>query len=402
MAGGGLAVYKCRMPSSEAIADRAIDILRSLVAFDTTSRNSNLDLIEWVEAYLGALGVRTRRAPNKDGGKTNLMATIGPPIAGGVVLSGHTDVVPVDGQPWSTDPWTLTQRDGRLYGRGTCDMKGFLALALAAAPDLATSTLKRPVHLAFSYDEEVGCLGAPDMIAVIASEFPQVAAVIVGEPTEMQAVSGHKGIASFRVTVTGHEAHSSLPTQGVSANMQAIKLLAGLVALSERLAAEADPASPFSPPYPTLTIGQINGGTAVNILARQCVFLFDLRCPPGVQPGAILAGFFAEAQAMDAELKAIFPECGVQVEVRSLTPPFAPEDGGAAEALARRLAGDNGPSRVVSYAAEAGQFQGAGFSTVICGPGSIEQAHQPDEYVEISQMQRGAAFMARLIEDLQR
>ncbi|OYX94411.1 MAG: hypothetical protein B7Y78_06750 [Caulobacter sp. 35-67-4] len=216
----------------------------------------------------------------------------------------------------------------------------------------------------------------------------------------MVAVSGHKGIASFRVTVSGREAHSSLTHLGVSANMAAIKLMAGLVELSERLEREADPASPFTPKGATLTIGQVNGGTAVNILARECVFIFDLRTPPGLDPMAILADFFARAEAMDVELKARAPEAGVRVERRSLTPSFAPEVDGVAEAFARRMAGDNGPGRVVPYAAEAGQFQGAGFSTVICGPGSIDQAHQPDEFVEISQMQRGAAFMARLIEDL--
>ncbi|MDI1363625.1 MAG: acetylornithine deacetylase [bacterium] len=386
--------------SSEALSVRAIDVLAKLVAFDTTSRLSNLALIEWVEAYLSALGVASRRVPNSDGTKSNLLASIGPAVEGGVVLSGHTDVVPVDGQPWSTDPFVLTEKDGRLYGRGTCDMQGFLALALAAAPDLAAATLSRPVHLAFSYDEEVGCLGAPDMIAVIARDLPRPALVVVGEPTDMVAVSGHKGIASFRVTVSGREAHSSLTHLGVSANMAAVKLMAGLVELSERLAREADPASPFTPKGASLTIGQVNGGTAVNILARECVFIFDLRTPPGMDPMAILAEFFAKAAAMDGELKARAPEAGVKVERRSLTPAFAPEVDGVAEAFARRMAGDNGPARVVPYAAEAGQFQGAGFSTVICGPGSIDQAHQPDEFVEISQMQRGAAFMARLVEDL--
>jgi len=386
--------------SSEALSARAVDLLARLVAFDTTSRLSNLDLIAWVESYLSDLGVASRRVPNADGTKSNLLATIGPNIADGVVLSGHTDVVPVDGQPWSTDPFVLTEKDGRLYGRGTCDMKGFLALALAAVPDLVAARLSRPVHLAFSYDEEVGCLGAPDMIAVIARDLPRPALVVVGEPTDMVAVSGHKGIASFKVTVSGREAHSSLTHLGVSANMAAVKLMAGLVALSERLAREADPASPFTPKGATLTIGQVNGGTAVNILARECVFIFDLRTPPGMDPMAILAEFFAAAAAMDAELKTRAPEAGVKVERRSLTPSFAPEVDGVAEAFARRLAGDNGPARVVPYAAEAGQFQGAGFSTVICGPGSIDQAHQPDEFVEISQMQRGAAFMARLVEAL--
>ncbi|PXA84641.1 acetylornithine deacetylase [Caulobacter sp. D4A] len=386
--------------SPEALSARAIDILARLVSFDTTSRGSNLALIEWVEAYLSDLGVASRRAPNADGTKTNLMASIGPAVAGGVVLSGHTDVVPVDGQPWSSDPWTLTERDGRLYGRGTCDMKGFLALALAAAPDLVAADLKRPVHLAFSYDEEIGCLGAPDMIEIIARDFPRPALVVVGEPTDMVAVQAHKGIASYWVTVTGREAHSSLTHLGVSANMVAVKLMSHLVALSERLEREADPASPFLPKGATLTIGQVNGGTAVNILARQCVFVFDLRTPPGLDPDAILADFFVLAASLDAEVRAKAPEGGVKVEVRSLTPSFAPEKDGVAEAFARRMAGDNGPARVAPYAAEAGQFQGAGFSTVICGPGSIDQAHQPDEYVEIAQMERGAQFMRRMIDDL--
>ncbi|MDG2528813.1 acetylornithine deacetylase [Caulobacter endophyticus] len=386
--------------SPEALSARAVDILAKLVSFDTTSRGSNLALIEWVEAYLSDLGVASQRVPNADGTKSNLMASIGPATPGGVVLSGHTDVVPVDGQPWTSDPWTLTERDGRLYGRGTCDMKGFLALALAAAPDLAAGDLKRPVHLAFSYDEEVGCLGAPDMIEVIARDLPKPALVVVGEPTDMVAVQAHKGIASYWVTVTGREAHSSLTHLGVSANMVAVKLMNHLVELSERLEREADPASPFMPKGATLTIGQVNGGTAVNILARQCLFVFDLRTPPGLDPQAILADFFALAAALDAEVKAKAPEGGVKVEVRSLTPSFAPEANGAAEAFARRMAGDNGPARVAPYAAEAGQFQGAGFSTVICGPGSIDQAHQPDEYVEIAQMERGAQFMRRLIDDL--
>jgi acetylornithine deacetylase len=388
------------MPTAEDLSSRAIAELARLVAFDTTSRGSNLALIEYVEDKLAGLGIKARRVPNADGTKSNLIATIGPNIEGGVVLSGHTDVVPVDGQPWSTDPWTLTAKDGRLYGRGTCDMKGFLAVALAAAPDFAAAALKRPVHLALSYDEEVGCLGAPDLIAEIARSVPAPACVLVGEPTDMQAISGHKGIASFRVTVTGREAHSSLTHLGVSANMAAIRLLHSLLTLSETLTARADPASPFMPRGTTLTVGQINGGTAVNILARECVFIFDVRTQPGDDPDAILKDFMAEAAALDAELKTRAPEAGVVVERRSLTPSFAPEPDGVAEALARRLAGDNGPLRVAPYAAEAGQFQQAGFSTIICGPGSIDQAHQPDEFIEISQMERGAAFMVRLIESL--
>lgn len=375
----------------------ARELLAKLVSFDTTSRASNLALVEWVEAYLDGLAAPHRRVPNADGTKSNLLATIGPMTDGGVVLSGHTDVVPVDGQPWSSDPFVLTERDGRLYGRGTCDMKGFLALALAAAPELA-KTAKRPVHLAFSYDEEIGCLGAPAMIEVIRRELPAPMAVVVGEPTGMEAVNGHKGIATFHVTVTGREAHSSQTHLGVSAVMEAVKLMAALNALSASFEAKADPASPFMPKGPTLTIGMVNGGTAHNILARECTFVFDLRCPAPHTPEALIQPFLRQAEALDRELKARAPEAGVVVEMRTNVPPFAPEPGGAAEAFARRLAGDNGPPRVVAYAAEAGQFQGAGFSTVICGPGDIAQAHQPDEFVEISQMQRGALFMRRLIE----
>jgi acetylornithine deacetylase len=387
-------------PDPEALTARAIAILERLVGFDTTSRSSNLALIEHVEAELAMLGVAATRVANADRTKANLYATLGPAVEGGVVLSGHTDVVPVDGQAWSSDPFHLTRRDDRLYGRGTCDMKGFLALALAAAPEFASGRLKRPVHLAFSYDEEVGCLGAPDLIREIVARLPRPAVVVVGEPTNMEAVCGHKGIATWRVTVSGREAHSSLTHLGLSANMAAIRLMSELVALSDRLAGAADPASPFTPKGASLTVGQIAGGTAVNILARQCVFAFDLRTPPGMDPEAVVAPFLESARAMDAEMGARFPEAGVKVERRSTTPSFAPEPDGAAERLARTLAGDNGPPRVVPYAAEAGQFQAAGFSTVICGPGSIDQAHQPDEYVEVSQMERGAAFMLRLAETL--
>jgi acetylornithine deacetylase len=386
------------MQTAEQLSARAIEVLTDLVGFDTTSRGSNLALIEYVEAILSRHGIASSRVPNADGTKANLMAIIGPHVEGGVALSGHTDVVPVDGQAWTSDPWTLTRRDGRLYGRGTCDMKSFLALSLATVPDFVEAGLKRPVYIAFSYDEEVGCLGAPDLIAELARLTPPPATVVVGEPTDMQAISGHKGIASFRVTVTGREAHSSLTHMGVSANMAAIRLMSSLVTLSDRLAAQADPASPFLPKGASLTVGMVNGGTAVNILARECVFIFDLRTQPDQEPFAILEGFFAEARAMDAALKARAPEAGVRIETRSVTPPFRPEAGGSAETLARTLAGDNGPNRVVPYAAEAGQFQQAGFSTVICGPGSIDQAHQPDEFIEISQIERGAEFMVRLVE----
>lgn len=378
----------------------ATAILADLIAFDTTSRESNLQLIGYVEERLARIGASSTRVASADGRKANLYATLGPSVAGGIVLSGHTDVVPVDGQPWTSDPWTLTQRGDRLHGRGACDMKGFLALALAAAPEAVLGRLARPMHLAFSYDEEVGCLGAPAMIAELARRLPPPSAVIVGEPTSMEVVGAHKGIATFEVVVRGHEAHSSLPHLGVSANMEAVALMHELAGLAARLEREGDPASAFHPPHATLTIGRIEGGTAVNILARECRFVFDLRCPPGLDPEPVVAPFLERCAELDRALRARFADAGVTVSRRSSTPAFAPEPDGPAERIARGLAGDNGPARAVAYAAEAGQFQQAGFRTVICGPGSIEQAHQPDEYLEIAQMERGAAFMRRLLNAL--
>jgi acetylornithine deacetylase len=277
-------------------------------------------------------------------------------------------------------------------------MKGFLALMLAAAPAMAAAPLARPVVLAFSYDEEIGCLGAPHLISALLTHFPRPALVVVGEPTDMNTVSGHKGIAVKRVTVRGREAHSSLTQQGVSAVMEAVRLAAILTTLAADLEANADPHSPFSPPYPTLTIGTFFGGTAGNILARDCSFVFDLRCPPGHNAEEILAPFYTAAAKMDAALKARFADTGVTVAHIAEAPPLAADAGSAANSFVRRLTGDNGPVRAVSYAAEAGQFQAAGLATVVCGPGSIEQAHQADEYLETAQLGRGVDFMMRLVE----
>jgi acetylornithine deacetylase len=388
------------MPGGEALAARARPILERLIAFDTTSNLSNLALIDWVEAYLAERGVAARRIARADGRKSNLLASVGPTAEGGVVLSGHTDVVPVEGQAWSSDPFRLDERDGRLYGRGTCDMKGFLALALAAVDDLQAAPLQRPAHLAFSYDEEIGCFGAPAMIQAIVRDLPRPALCIVGEPTSLEVVSAGKGIAVWRVIVTGQEAHSAQTHLGVSAVMEAARLMAELVAIADRLQRAADPASTFQPKGATLTIGTVSGGTAGNILARQCRFLFDLRTLPGGDPRAELAGFFDLARRLDASIKARTSDGGVLVEPLADVPPLAPWPDNPADAFARRLAGDNGPARAVSFASEAGQFQGAGIPTVLCGPGSIDQAHQADEYLDLAQLERGAAFMARLTEAL--
>jgi acetylornithine deacetylase len=380
--------------------DAALAILARLIAFDTTSRNSNLALIEWVEDFLGARGVQARRVTSEDGRKANLFALIGPAAEGGVVLSGHTDVVPVDGQDWTSDPFTLTERDGRLYGRGAADMKSFLALALAHVDTALAAAMKRPLILAFSYDEEVGCLGAPALIRELTKALPRPAAAIIGEPTGMKVVSAHKGITAFQVTVEGKEAHSSQTDQGVSAIMEALKLMNAVVELAAEARANAAGSSLFSPPGATLTIGRVEGGTALNILARRCAFGFDLRSPGQAETEEIAQRFTQAAAALDAEIKRRAPEGGVRVEQRaSPVPPLAPEPDSAAEMLARAITGDNGVTGA-AYAAEAGLFQAAGVPAVLCGPGSIRQAHQPDEWIALEQIDAGAHFMRRLIAHL--
>jgi acetylornithine deacetylase len=388
-----------RMTQTQYLTD-TIEILTHLVGFDTTSRNSNLPLIEWVEAHVAPLKPHLRRVPNADGAKTNLVISFGPLDAqGGVVLSGHTDVVPIDGQDWSTDPWTLTERDGRLYGRGTCDMKGFAACALAFAPAMAHANLTAPIHIALSYDEEIGCLGAPSLVEVLNQHYTKPEAVIIGEPSDMGVVSGQKGLSTFQIEITGRAAHSSQVQQGVSAIMEAVPLLANLRALAEEVRANAPAHSPFEPPGTTLTIGLIDGGTASNILAQSCNITWDMRFEVGDDPQIHEARVAAWVAEVDASIKARAPEGGARMVRRSLSPAMAPETQGAAEALARALTGDN-TTRAVAYATEGGIFQGGGLSTVICGPGSILQAHQPDEFIEISQLAAGCEFMERLVKRL--
>jgi acetylornithine deacetylase len=372
-----------------------LEILERLVAFDTTSRNSNLALIEWVEAHLAARGVAFTRAPSADGSKANLFATIGPDVAGGVVLSGHTDVVPVDGQAWTSDPWRIVERDGKLFGRGVADMKSFLALMLAHVEQMQAAPLTRPIVFAFSYDEEVGCLGAPHLIEAMRT-LPTPSAVIVGEPTSMRVLSGHKGIASFVVTVEGLEAHSSQTQQGVSAIMEALPLMQCVADMGREAEVNADRSIPFTPPQATMTVGLVEGGTAVNILARRCCFTWDLRCPPGDDPERYAARFLSAVAEADQRIKARAPNGGVSVVRRSNTPALAIVRDSPAEELVRALTGDNG-LEAAAFAAEGGLFQRAGWPTVVCGPGSIGQAHQPDEWIEIAQIEKGAAFMRGLI-----
>ena len=352
-----------------------------------------------MEAFLAERGIASWRVANAEGDKASLFALIGPAVEGGVVLSGHTDVVPVDGQNWTSDPWRLAERDGKLYGRGAADMKSFLALALAHVGPTLAAELKRPIILAFSYDEEVGCLGAPDLISTLIDALPKPEAVIVGEPTDMKVVSAHKGISSFRVLVEGREAHSSQVESGVSAVMEALKLMQVVADLGEDARERADPNTLFSPPGATMTIGRVEGGTAINILAKRCEFGFDLRSPDSDETEQITRLFLKAASALDAEIKVRAPEGGVAVTPRSNVPGLRPALDSAAETLARALTGDNGIAGA-SYAAEAGLFQRAGVPAVLCGPGSILQAHQPDEWIATDQIEEGARFMRRLIERL--
>jgi acetylornithine deacetylase len=376
-------------------------ILDRLVAFPTVSRESNLPLIDWVEDYLDGWGVAAHRVWNADRTKANLYAQVGPDVAGGVVMSGHSDVVPVEGQAWTSDPWVVTERDGRLYGRGTCDMKGFVALALAAVPLALQAGVKRPMQLAISYDEELGCLGAPSMIRAMAAHLPRAGAVIVGEPSRMRVVTGHKGGTGFFVRMVGHEVHSSLLTQGVSAIMEGARLIHWANETNAHLRATPPNAMAalFDPPFTTLHTGMIRGGTAHNITAGSCHFDIDFRVIPGEDPAAWEARFLAECARVEAGMKAVHPGAGIETEKYFTLPPLVPEPAGAAEALARRLTGDNG-YHVVSYGTEAGQFQDAGYSCVVCGPGDIAQAHQADEYLELSEFKAGWQFMEAVVRDL--
>lgn len=373
------------------------EMLARLVGFDTVSARSNLELMRFVVDYLKGWGVAATLVPSDDGRKANLHALIGPSVPGGIVLSGHTDVVPVDGQPWTHDPFTLVERDGRLYGRGTADMKGFVALALALVPEMAVADLTRPIVFAFSYDEEVGCLGAPRLVEAIARDLPRPEIVVVGEPTSMQPVNAHKGVNAFRVTVTGRDAHSSRPQDGASAVRHAAELVSFVYALQDEAAAGADPLSPFVPPYASFNVGQIQGGTALNIIPRQCVFEFDYRPVPTDDAEAVIGRLRDHAmREVLPRLKLGAPDGGIEIERIAHVPALAPEPAGPAEALACQLTGCNGAG-VVAYGTEGGLFQAAGMSTIVVGPGDIAQAHQPDEYLEVAQLAAGERFLRKLI-----
>ena len=374
--------------------DRAL--LDRLISFDTTSAKSNLALIEWVADYLDGHGIASRLTYDAERAKANLFATIGPEIPGGIVLSGHTDVVPIDGQVWSSDPFRMIERDGKLYGRGTADMKGFVALAVARAAQFKRQARRVPIHFAFSFDEEIGCHGVHHLLADLPTGERRPRLAIIGEPTLMTVANAHKGAAILTTRITGLEGHSSAPDRAVNAIMAGGEILQLIGQMAADRQARPVAGSPFDPPYTTFNVGVIEGGTAHNIVARDCRIVWQYRLMPGDHDHDIkerLERFVTDD--LLPRMRAIHPGAEIVTEHEIDLPGLVPEPDGAAEALVRELTGANGTS-VVSFGTEAGLFQQAGMSAVVCGPGSIDQAHKPDEFISLDQYAQGGRFLDKL------
>jgi acetylornithine deacetylase len=374
----------------------AVAILRALVGFDTTSRLSNLPLIEWVEAYLAPHGVRGRRLPDATGQKATLWVTIGPAYVPGYILSGHTDVVPVDGQDWASDPFVLTERDGRLYGRGACDMKGFVACALARVPAMVAAPMKKPIHLALSYDEEVGCVGVCDLVDELAAAPLKPAACFVGEPSGMQVVLGHKQKRSLRAVVRGRACHSSLAPQGVNAVDYAALLAVKVREIGQRLA--QGPSDPlYETPVSTAHTGTLHGGTALNIVPDHAEMVFEFRVLPDQDIETLVEEVKAHARdVLEPQMQAVDPATGIDLTVFAGFPGLDTAADAPVATLAKRLAGRNDHAKV-AYGAEAGRFAKAGIPSVIVGPGDIARAHRPDEFITRDELAACEAFIDRLI-----
>lgn len=377
-----------------------INRLSRLIAFDTTSRHSNLALIHDCADYLESLGLKPWLSHNADQSKANLFATIAAAdgnTEGGLILSGHTDVVPTDGQAWQSDPYRADIREGRLYGRGSADMKGFIAAVLAAAPAMVQAGLKRPLHIALSYDEEIGCLGAPVMIAELQKRGLTPEHCIVGEPTSMRMVVAHKGIHTFRCAVHGKAAHSSLTPQGVNAIEYAAKLIVFINELAGRLKARYDTDPDYDVPFSTLSVNTIAGGIAGNIVPQLCEFEFDYRNLPHMSPADITAPIEAHIrEVLQPQMQAVDAACRIDMRHGENVPAMPEAEAALLHDLITQLVQDSSRLKV-AYATEGGQFQQAGIATVICGPGNIEQAHKADEFVELSQLARCDAFLHKLI-----
>lgn len=377
---------------------QSVEILEELIAFDTVSRHSNLELVGWVESYLTGCGVLSRRIPDPTGEKASLIATIGPMDAPGFVLSGHTDVVPVDGQDWSSDPFEARVTEGRLYGRGACDMKGYLACVLAAVPQMASASLARPLHIAFSYDEEVGCTGVRPMLHEMADWQVRPAGCFVGEPTNMQVITGHKHKISRRVVVRGRTGHSSLAPHAVNAAEYAARLVTYVSDLGRRLAAEGARDDLYDLPHTTAHVGRMTGGTQLNIVPHHAEFDFEFRAVAEDDPVALVAEVRAEADRLEKEMQAVDPDTGIDFQPYSHIVGLDTAPEAEITVLAKKLAGRNDHGKV-AYTTEGGLFADiAGIPTVVCGPGSIEQAHKADEYIELVELEKCDRFLAALID----
>ncbi len=386
------------MAATRDSAPDSIEMIRTLVGFPTVSRDSNLELIHFVRDHLAALGATARLTYNDERSKANLFATLGPPEAPGIVLSGHTDVVPVDGQAWDTDPFQVVEKDGRLYGRGTADMKSFVAVVLALAPEFARRGLKTPVHFAFSYDEEVGCIGVGRLISDLKAAGIKPGSCIVGEPTLMRPVIAHKGKQGFRCIVRGYACHSAYAPAGVNAVEAAAEAVAYLKSMARRHRDHGPYDRGFDVAHTTVHTGVMHGGTALNIVPHECTFDFEFRHLPGDDPDALLAEFKTYIETRLApEMRAVHAGAGFTIVPLSVLPAL--DNGPEVEVvgLAQELSGNDDIGKV-SFGTEGSQFQRAGIPTVVCGPGSIEQAHKPNEYVALDQVAKCEQFIRRLMD----
>ena len=386
------------MAATHAGAPVSVEMIRTLVGYPTVSRDSNLELIHFVRDYLARLGAASRLTYNDERSKANLFATLGPAAVPGIVLSGHTDVVPVDGQAWDSDPFRVVEKEGRLYGRGTADMKSFVAIVLALAPEFARRGLKTPLHFAFSYDEEVGCIGVGRLISDLGHAGIKPRSCIVGEPTLMRPVIAHKGKRGFRCMVRGYSCHSAYAPAGVNAVEAAAEAVAYLKSMARRHRDHGPYDRGFDVAHTTVHTGVMRGGTALNIVPHECTFDFEFRHLPGDDPEALLAEFKTYLDTRLApEMRAVHADAGFTIVPLSALPVL--DNGPEVEVvgLAQELSGNHDIGKV-SFGTEGSQFQRAGIPTVVCGPGSIEQAHKPNEYIELAQVLKCEQFMRRLMD----
>jgi acetylornithine deacetylase len=373
--------------------ERVLPILEQLVGFDSVSGRPTHGIVGYIKEYLENQGLDVSLSYDAAGERANVFATIGPEVDGGVVLNGHTDVVTVEGQTWATDPFRLTRMGDRFYGRGAVDMKGFLACVMASVPIFQAAELKRPVHIAFTFDEEIGGLGMPILLEHMAGKAFRPDIVIVGEPTEMNIVTGHKGGDEMRTEVIGHEVHSCDPGRGVSAVSIAMKLIAKIEEIGARIAANPVEGSPFSPPYGTFNVGIIEGGAARNATAGWCNFDWEYRPMPGEDPAPVMREIrdYAE-QVLLPPMKAIDERTGINVITEVSVPALDDRIAERAANFVAEITGRNSRG-VVSFGTDAGYFSNAELSTVVCGPGKIMRAHAPDEYIELAELAQGMEFM---------